>query len=123
VDKHFGACIRMRRLMFGMSHPQSGEALGLTFRQVQKCEKGSNRVGASKLRHIASILQVPLALFFEGAPNAHHDQTLHLEAPLPVFVTEFLATNEGPTLVRAFTKIKNPKFRRRIINLAKQISE
>ena len=70
TDKHVGARVRMRRLMLDMSQSQLGNALGLTFQQVQKYEKGSNRISASRLQHISQILQVPVPFFFEGAPAA-----------------------------------------------------
>ena len=70
TDKHVGARVRMRRMMLGMSQEKLGNALGLTFQQVQKYEKGSNRIGASRLQHIAQILQVPVSFFFEGGPAA-----------------------------------------------------
>ena len=69
IDKHVGARVRMRRMMLSMSQEKLGDALGLTFQQVQKYEKGTNRIGASRLQQIANILQVPVSFFFEGAPN------------------------------------------------------
>jgi DNA-binding XRE family transcriptional regulator len=69
VDKHVGSRVRMRRMMLGMSQGKLGDALDLTFQQVQKYEKGTNRIGASQLQHISHILQVPVAFFFEGAPH------------------------------------------------------
>src|SRR6187431_2197672 len=71
TDKHVGARVRMRRMMLAMSQEKLGDALGLTFQQVQKYEKGTNRIGASRLQQISHILQVPVAFFFEGAPNLH----------------------------------------------------
>ena len=68
IDKHVGSRVRMRRMMLGMSQEKLGDALGLTFQQVQKYEKGTNRIGASRLQQISQILQVPVAFFFEGAP-------------------------------------------------------
>jgi transcriptional regulator with XRE-family HTH domain len=70
TDKHVGSRVRMRRMMLGMSQEKLGDALGLTFQQVQKYEKGTNRIGASRLQQISHILQVPVAFFFEGAPSA-----------------------------------------------------
>ena len=70
IDKHVGSRVRMRRMMLSMSQEKLGDALGLTFQQVQKYEKGTNRVGASRLQQIAQILQVPVAFFFEGASDA-----------------------------------------------------
>src|ERR1700678_1752014 len=69
IDKHVGSRVRMRRMMLGMSQEKLGDALGLTFQQVQKYEKGTNRIGASRLQQISHILQVPVAFFFEGAPH------------------------------------------------------
>src|SRR6201746_2552328 len=69
TDKHVGARVRMRRMMLSMSQEKLGDALGLTFQQVQKYEKGANRIGASRLQQISQILQVPVSFFFEGAPN------------------------------------------------------
>jgi transcriptional regulator with XRE-family HTH domain len=123
VDKHVGARIRMRRMMLGITQMQLGESLGVTFQQVQKYEKGTNRVSASKLQSIASILQAPVAFFFEGAPNGPRGQTSQSGAPSPPFITEFLATRDGLALVRAFTQIKSPKLRRRIVDLVEEISK
>ena len=69
IDKHVGSRVRMRRMMLSMSQEKLGDALSLTFQQVQKYEKGTNRIGASRLQQIAQILQVPVSFFFEGAPN------------------------------------------------------
>src|SRR5215470_8056303 len=68
TDQHVGARVRMRRIMLAMSQEQLADALDITY--VQKCEKGANRIGASRLQQISHILQVPVAFFFEGAPNA-----------------------------------------------------
>src|SRR5690349_2824948 len=71
IDKHVGSRVRMRRMMLSMSQEKLGDGLGLTFQQVQKYEKGTNRIGASRLQQISHILQVPVAFFFEGAPTLH----------------------------------------------------
>src|ERR1043166_5329500 len=93
IDKHVGSRVRMRRMMLGMSQEKLGDALGLTFQQVQKYEKGSNRIGASRLQQISLILQVPVSFFFEGAPtNAGAPRTDGMnEAPSPAYVSDFLA--------------------------------
>ena len=70
IDKHVGSRVRMRRMMLGMSQEKLGDALHLTFQQVQKYEKGTNRIGASRIQQISHILQVPVSFFFEGAPDA-----------------------------------------------------
>jgi transcriptional regulator with XRE-family HTH domain len=124
VDKHVGSRVRMRRMMLAMSQEKLGDALGLTFQQVQKYEKGTNRIGASRLQQIAHILQVPVSFFFEGAPNVasgpRHDGLG--EAPSPAYVSDFLATSDGLALTKAFMRISNAKLRRRIVDLVEQIA-
>src|SRR5512132_3865923 len=105
VDKHVGNRVRMRRMMLGMSQEKLGQALGLTFQQVQKYEKGMNRIGASRLQQISDILQVPAAFFFEGAPNLRGATDSMKEAPLPDYVSDFLSTSEGVSLTKAFMRI------------------
>jgi transcriptional regulator with XRE-family HTH domain len=124
TDRHVGARVRMRRMMLGMSQEKLGDALGLTFQQVQKYEKGANRIGASRLQQISNILQVPVAFFFEGAPNVPgHQQTSGIsEAPSPAYVSDFLATSDGLALTKSFMKIKNAKLRRRIVDLVEEIA-
>jgi transcriptional regulator with XRE-family HTH domain len=122
IDKHVGSRVRMRRMMVGMSQEKLGDALGLTFQQVQKYEKGTNRIGASRLQQISHILQVPVAFFFEGAPQASNDIGLNLDgAPSPAYVSDFLATSDGLALTKSFMRIKDAKLRRRIVDLVEQI--
>jgi transcriptional regulator with XRE-family HTH domain len=124
IDKHVGSRVRMRRMMLGMSQEKLGDALTLTFQQVQKYEKGTNRIGASRLQQISHILQVPVAFFFEGAPNL--DGSMMTEslqtAPSPTYVSDFLATSDGLSLTKAFMRIPDPKLRRRIVDLVQQIA-
>src|SRR6202166_1357324 len=96
IDKHVGSRVRMRRMMVGMSQEKLGDALGLTFQQVQKYEKGTNRIGASRLQQISHILQVPVSFFFEGAPSVHGTTRVEGmgEAPSPAYVSDFLATSD-----------------------------
>lgn len=121
IDKHVGNRVRMRRLMLDMSQEKLGDALDLTFQQVQKYEKGTNRIGASRLQHIAHILQVPVAFFFDGAPHVPGFPARTDDAPSPSYVSDFLATSDGLALARAFTRIKNPKLRRCITNVVVNI--
>ena len=114
VDKHVGSRLRIRRLMLEMSQSKLADALGLTFQQVQKYEKGANRIGASRLQHISQILQVPVPFFFEGAPAAIGIRpSAGGSAPSPGYVADFLATSDGQSLVKAFMCIlgspHNPK--------------
>ena len=113
----------MRRVLMGMSQEKLGDALGLTFQQVQKYEKGTNRIGASRLQQISQILQVPVAFFFEGAPNLHPQLGEMNEAPSPTYVSDFLATSDGLALTKAFMRIKEPRLRRRIVDLVEEIAE
>jgi transcriptional regulator with XRE-family HTH domain len=122
IDKHVGSRVRMRRMMLAMSQEKLGDALGLTFQQVQKYEKGTNRIGASRLQQISLILQVPVAFFFEGAPAPAGTSAESGEAPSPAYVTDFLATTDGLTLVKAFMRIPNAKLRRRIVDLVEEMA-
>ena len=124
IDKHVGSRVRMRRMMLGMSQEKLGDALALTFQQVQKYEKGTNRIGASRLQQISQILQVPVAFFFEGAPHLSGGPTPEgaEEAPSPSYVSDFLATSDGLSLTKAFMRIQDPKLRRRIVDLVQQIA-
>jgi transcriptional regulator with XRE-family HTH domain len=124
IDKHVGSRVRMRRMMLGMSQEKLGDALALTFQQVQKYEKGTNRIGASRLQQISQILQVPVAFFFEGAPVLPEGVPSEgmQEAPSPAYVSDFLATSDGLSLTKAFMRIPDPKLRRRIVDLVQQIA-
>jgi transcriptional regulator with XRE-family HTH domain len=120
----------MRRMLIGMSQEKLGERLGLTFQQVQKYEKGVNRIGASRLQQISEILGVPESFFFEGAPKAFGASG---DAAAPAgfaeegagsaYVVDFLSTAEGVQLNRAFASIKNPKLRRKIVELVRSLAE
>jgi transcriptional regulator with XRE-family HTH domain len=119
TDRYVGSRIRMRRIMLGMSQEKLGEALGLTFQQVQKYEKGTNRVGASRVQQIADILQVPVSFLFDGGPGATQG---FAEGPSATYVTDFLATSEGLALTRAFTRISDAKLRRSIVDMVENIA-
>jgi transcriptional regulator with XRE-family HTH domain len=121
IDKHVGGRVRMRRMMLGMSQEKLGDALHLTFQQVQKYEKGTNRIGASRLQQISHILQVPVAFFFEGAPAPENMGGLG-EAPSPAYVADFLASSDGLALTKAFMRIKQPNVRRRIVDLVQAMA-
>jgi transcriptional regulator with XRE-family HTH domain len=123
IDKHVGTRLRMRRLMLNMSQTQVGKALGLTFQQVQKYEKGSNRVSASRLQLLCGILGVPVTFFFDGAPQAHGLPALPRTEtdPESVALNSCLATSDGLALVKAYTRIREPKVRRAVVALVEQI--
>jgi transcriptional regulator with XRE-family HTH domain len=122
IDKHVGSRVRMRRMMLSMSQEKLGDALGLTFQQVQKYEKGTNRIGASRLQQISNILQVPVEFFFEGAPHLAGAARADGNAPSPAYVSDFLASSDGLALTKAFMRIGDPKLRRRIVDLVEQIA-
>jgi len=124
IDKYVGSRVRMRRMMLGMSQEKLGNALGLTFQQVQKYEKGTNRIGASRLQQIAQILQVQVAFFFEGAPTVGAGSRVDgmSEAPSAAYVSDFLASSDGLALTKAFMRIADSKLRRRIVDLVEQIA-
>jgi transcriptional regulator with XRE-family HTH domain len=122
VDKYVGSRVRMRRIMLGMSQEKLGEALGLTFQQVQKYEKGTNRVGASRIQQISEILQVPVSFLFEGGPSGLASVDNIADASSPAYISDFLATSEGLALTRAFTRISDAKLRRSIVDMVEQIA-
>jgi transcriptional regulator with XRE-family HTH domain len=121
VDKNVGSQVRMRRKMLGMRQTKLGDQLGVTFQQVEKYEKGMNRIGLSRLQHLSHILQVPVPFFFEGAPHLPGQTKKNGNAPSPAYVADFLASTDGLALTKAFMRIK-PRMRRRIVDLIEQIA-
>ncbi|MBB5276227.1 transcriptional regulator with XRE-family HTH domain [Rhizobium rosettiformans] len=106
-----------------MSQEKLGESLGITFQQIQKYEKGTNRVGASRLQNISNILTVPVSFFFEDAPGEQPaNSTGMAEASSSNYVVDFLSSSEGLQLNRAFVKIADPKVRRKIVDLVKALA-
>jgi transcriptional regulator with XRE-family HTH domain len=122
VDTHVGNRVRMRRMMLEMSQEKLGHALGLTFQQVQKYEKGACRIGASRLHQMSHILQVPIPFFFEDVPTLPGAPVGKSAAPSPSYVSDFLATSDGLALTKAFMRIEEPKLRRRIVYLVQEIA-
>jgi transcriptional regulator with XRE-family HTH domain len=122
IDLHVGSRVRMRRLMLKMSQEKLGDALGITFQQIQKYEKGANRIGASRLQHISEVLQVPAAFFFEGAANLLEARTPKNATASPDTFMDLMSTSEGLALAKAFMKIPSMKVRRRIVYLVEELS-
>lgn len=122
IDQYVGSRVRMRRMLAGISQEKLGDALGVTFQQVQKYEKGTNRIGASRLHQIAQVLGVPVSFFYDGA------------APIPQFsagfgeltssdnVSDFLATSEGLHLNKAFVRIGDAGVRRKLVALLEAVA-
>ncbi len=124
VDLHVGGRVRMRRKVLGVSQERLAEALGLTFQQVQKYERGANRVSASKLYEIARFLAAPVSYFFEGLsdPSIPGSAGAVSDGPEQV-VHDFLMTPEGLELAAVFPKIRRPRLRRRILELVRALVE
>lgn len=120
IDTHVGTRIRLRRNMLGMSQEKLGESLGITFQQIQKYEKGTNRVGASRLQAISGILGVPVSFFFEDSPGQAAANGF-AESQTTDYVVDFLSSTEGLQLNRAFVKIRDPKIRRKVVDLVKAL--
>jgi transcriptional regulator with XRE-family HTH domain len=112
----------MRRKELAMSQEQLAEALGITYQQVQKCEKGANRIGASRLQQISHILHVPVAFFFEGAPNASAPHGSNGSALSMAQIDDFVSDSDGLRLIGAFMRIDNADLRRRIVMLVQEIA-
>jgi transcriptional regulator with XRE-family HTH domain len=122
TDKHVGSRVRMRRMMLSMSQQKLADGLGLTFQQVQKYERGANRIGASRLQQISHLLQVPIAFFFEGAPNASAPPGSNGSALSMAQIDEFVSDVDGLRLIRAFMRIDDAAVRRRIVMLVQEIA-
>ncbi|TMK22635.1 MAG: helix-turn-helix transcriptional regulator [Alphaproteobacteria bacterium] len=122
VDKHVGSRVRMRRQMLAMSQEKLGAALGLTFQQVQKYEKGATRISASRLQQISHILQTPVEFFFEGAPNASAPHGSNKSELWMAQIDDFVSDPDGLRLIGAFLRIDNAALRRRIVMLVQEIA-
>lgn len=124
VDAHVGSRVRLRRMLLGMSQERLGESMGLTFQQVQKYEKGVNRIGASRLFQISKILDVPVQFFFEEAPYSGDGNAVRgmAESDSEAFILEFLNSREGLELNRAFVKIGDAKVRKSVVDLVRALS-
>lgn len=124
IDVHVGSRVRLRRMLVGMSQEKLGEMLSLTFQQIQKYEKGANRIGASRLFQIAQILGVSVQFFFDDMPESHkmHDSGFTDDDPAP-YVMDFVGSPEGLQLNRSFTRITDQKIRKRLLDLVKSLAE
>ena len=124
VDVHVGSRVRVRRMILGLSQEKLGEKLGLTFQQVQKYERGTNRVGASRLFDLARVLDVPIQFFFDEMPSdlASAAATGFSERPAENPLSEYLSTRDGLELNRAFARITDPKVRKSIVDLVRSLA-
>lgn len=126
IDVHVGSRVRMRRMLVGLSQEKLGERLGLTFQQVQKYEKGSNRVSASRLYQMAQILGVPVQFFFEDLPEqakgTFGSAGGFSETSQEPMIMDFLSSSEGLQLNKAFSEISDPSIRRKFVDLVKAVA-
>lgn len=118
IDQHVGARLRLRRTLLEMSQSELGEQLGVTFQQVQKYERGTNRIGASRLFHVAKVMQVPVAYFFEGLAEDGRSQLGNDDSDT---LYDFIASPDGLALAAAFSSIKDQTVRRRVIDLLRSL--
>jgi transcriptional regulator with XRE-family HTH domain len=133
TDVHVGARVRLRRTLLGMSQEKLGEALGLTFQQVQKYERGANRIGASRLFELAHVLDVPVGFFFEDMPPGDAAMAGQLPgaaaaeaaeiAAAPPLDSDLMLKRETLELVRAYYRIADPQVRRRLFDLTKTLAK
>lgn len=128
MDIHVGSRVRLRRMVIGMSQEKLGEKMSLTFQQIQKYEKGTNRIGASRLYQLAQILDVPVQFFFEDAPLGVGNRGAmpaggFAESKTEAFLLDFLNSRDGLELNRAFVKITDPKVRKRVVELVRALSD
>lgn len=126
VDVHVGSRVRLRRMLLGMSQEKLGDQLGLTFQQVQKYEKGVNRIGASRLFDLAMVLGVPIQFFYDEAPTGSGIQPATEagfgEGQTETYVVDFLSSRDGLELNKAFVRITNPRMRRSIVELVRSLA-
>ena len=130
IDVHVGSRVRLRRMSLGMSQERLGRHLGLTFQQVQKYEKGVNRIGASRLYAIACVLDAPVQFFFEdmpaaavaGLPSATETEVEAAEAGGAIRVYDFVSSAEGLELNRSFQRITDQATRRRLAELVRSVA-
>jgi transcriptional regulator with XRE-family HTH domain len=118
IDVHVGSRIRLRRTMLGMSQERLAEGLGITFQQVQKYEKGTNRVGASRLQNIASLLSAPISFFFEGSPGP----VVEGDDAASEAISQIMNSKECFTLARHFMAIEDKKVQQKVLALVKSLS-
>ena len=122
IDLHVGARVRMRRKFLGLSQEALAETLQLTFQQVQKYERGANRISASKLYDIARTLKVPIQYLFDGLGDAADVEGLS-ESLTEKLIHGFLMTTEGIELAESFPRIRSAKYRRRVLELVRTLAE
>src|SRR4051812_21747759 len=117
IDKHVGSRMRMRRLILGMSQEKLGEALGITFQQIQKYEKGTNRIGASRLHEMARVLGVPVQFFYDDYPGGGSQPSPDRDA------VQLLKRKDSIELLRAFSRVQSPRLRRSLLQQVRSAAD
>lgn len=123
TDKHVGSRVRIRRTALGKSQSWLADAVGLTFQQIQKYEKGTNRIGSSRLQQFANLLDVPVSFFFDEARGASSRGKASASDHPTAYVFEFTSSSDGLALIKAFMHINDTKIRRGITKLVEQIAD
>ena len=122
VDIHVGGRVRLRRMLVGLSQEKLGVSMGLTFQQIQKYEKGVNRIGASRLHRLSQVLDVPVQFFFDGMPSINAPVVAGMAEPKQeTFLYDFLNTRDGLELNRAFVKVTDAQVRKSVIELVRSL--
>ncbi|GBE42494.1 helix-turn-helix protein [bacterium BMS3Bbin10] len=122
IDVHVGSRVRLRRMLVGLSQEKLGRSMGLTFQQIQKYEKGLNRIGASRLYKLSQILNVPVGFFYEGMNQVEGSASPGMaEENTEAFLYEFLNTRDGLELNRAFVKVSDASIRKSVIDLVRSL--
>lgn len=122
VDVHVGTRVRLRRQVMKMSQEKLGDKLGVTFQQVQKYERGSNRIGASRLWKISEVMDVPVNFFFDGLSESYARGEFAEDDQMPI-VYEFINSTDGVSLAKAVSQIKSKAVRRQLLELARAMAK
>lgn len=122
TDKYVGSRVRMRRLMLGLTQSEVARTIGISFQQLQKYEKGANRISASRLQQLSHILTAPIAFFFDGITEQAQSTTRTRHSAISPELADFLSTPDGARFVKAYMQIKNPRLRRTITQLIEDLS-
>ena len=123
IDVHVGSRVKLRRMILGMSQESLGKSLGLTFQQIQKYEKGVNRIGASRMFELSKLLQVPVQFFYDEFASETKAAPGFAEPDMGEPLMNLLSTNEGVQLCRYFAEIRDPEVKKRVLELVRSIAE
>jgi transcriptional regulator with XRE-family HTH domain len=123
IDAQVGSRVRLRRMLLRMSQEKLGEVLGLTYQQVQKYERGINRIGAGRLYQVAGVLGVPVGYFYEDVPGQKREDAMPANGQSTPPIVEFFSSDDGLHLALAFMRVREPKVRKRVVDLVKSLAD